>query len=96
MIKKLNKNYDAIVWSHGPEHITWDQFKSIHKDIQDKANHIVIYQAPIGFYPQGAEYNNPYEVHVATLYGHMFEELGYKSQNHLSDIVPSFTAWIVK
>ena len=45
-IDQLEETYDAIIWLHGPEHITWDQFLEVRKKIEAKSNHITIYQAP--------------------------------------------------
>ena len=78
----LNKNFDAIIWLHGPEHILWNDFLKCRTDIEEKANNIVIYQAPIGKYDQDEMYGNPYEKHVTTLTSNMFAELGYETINH--------------
>lgn len=95
-IKTLDKNFDAIIWLHGPEHIEWKDFLNVRKDIEDKANHIVVYQAPIGFYPQGEIYGNPYEKHLTTLGAEMFKPLGYFTENHNTHGEFTFSAWIVK
>lgn len=81
-IKDLKRTYDAIIWLHGPEHIFWEEFLEIREEIEAKANKLVIYQAPIGYSPQGELYENPYEKHVQTLEPHMFEELGYEMVLH--------------
>ena len=103
-IKNLDRTFDAIIWLHGPEHVTWEQFLNIRKDIESKANKIVMYQAPIGHCPQGAEYGNEYEIHLSTLTGEMFKELGYNVLNNLHAENPeyalpsewTFSAWIEK
>ena len=82
-IKNLNRKFDAVIWLHGPEHITWDEFKEVRSDIEDRSNHLTIYQCPIGEYPQGALYNNPYENHVSTITAEMFTDLGYDTIEHV-------------
>ena len=52
-IDTINDEWDAIIWLHGPEHVHWNEFLEIRRHIESKANKIVIYQAPIGEYPQG-------------------------------------------
>lgn len=76
-IDQLNRTFDCIYWSHGPEHILWDEFLSTNKKIEEKADKLVIYECPNGLFEQGTMYNNPYEKHVQTLYPNQFEQLGY-------------------
>ena len=92
-IKNIDRKFDAIIWLHGPEHIMWEEFLECRTDIENKANHLVVYQAPIGVYPQDALYDNPYEKHVSTLYSSMFSDLGYKTEEYGID-EPTFSAWI--
>lgn len=92
-IHSMNRMFDAIIWLHGPEHITWDQFVLCRKDIESKANKLVIYQAPVGEYPQGVLYNNPYEQHVSILYPELFEELGYSVEHYSEFGEPTLSAW---
>lgn len=95
-IKQMNRTFDAIIWLHGPEHITWDDFLRCRFDIESKANKLIIYQAPIGEYPQDDLYGNPYEKHVSTLYSSMFARLGYKTEDHNKNGEHTFSAWIEK
>lgn len=95
-IKNLERSFDAIIWLHGPEHITWDEFLNCRKDIESKANKIVIYQAPIGEYPQDELYGNPYERHVSSLTSDMFKTLGYEIKDHVENGEHTFSAWIKK
>lgn len=81
-IDKIEKNFDAIVWLHGPEHIYWKEFLETRKKIELKANTIVIYQAPIGECPQDEIYGNSFEKHVEVLYPEMFKEIGYETYSH--------------
>ena len=95
-IDKLEESYDAVIWLHGPEHVTWDKFLLIDKKIEEKATRLVLYQAPIGEYPQDAIYGNPYERHVNTLYPEMFAELGYVTYSHEKEGEKTFSAWKYK
>ena len=95
-IDQLEETYDAIIWLHGPEHITWDQFLDVRKKIEAKSNHITIYQAPIGEYPQDELYGNVYEKHVSVLYPEQFEELGYEIFDHTPEGEKTFSAWTEK
>lgn len=78
----LAENFDIIQWLHGPEHLLWEDFLKCRHDIESKASKLVLYQAPIGIYPQEALYDNIYERHLTTLYPNMFAELGYKIVLH--------------
>lgn len=95
-IKSLNKKFDAIIWLHGPEHVQWEDFLVFRKDIEDCANHLVIYQAPEGVYPQEDLYDNVYERHVQTLNEQMFKDLGYKTNNFIEFGEPTFSAFLIK
>lgn len=89
-IKKLGLVWDGIIWLHGPEHLAWEDFLSVRKEIEDCCNKIVIYQAPIGHCPQGELEGNPYEKHLSTLTPDMFNELGYQTKYPLET---TFSAW---
>ena len=95
-IQRLERNYDAIVWLHGPEHITWEDFLACREKIEAKSNVITLYQAPIGECPQEDIYGNPYERHVQTLCPKMFEELGYNIFDHSPFNEKTFSAWVEK
>jgi len=95
-ISKIQKTYDAIIWLHGPEHILWEEFLVCRKDIEQKANKLVIYQAPIGEYPQEELYGNPYEQHVVSLNSKMFKDLGYQTIDHIENGERTFSAFIEK
>lgn len=95
-IKNLNRTFDAVIWLHGPEHISWDDFLSCRHDIESKSRNITIYQAPIGEYIQDELYGNPYEKHISTLTGSMFKELGYEVVDHDQNGEFTFSAWITK
>lgn len=95
-VKKIGKNFDAIIWLHGPEHVPWADFLKMRKDIEDCANKVVIYQAPEGEYTQGEMYGNIYESHVASLNEKMFADLGYQTNNFLSDGENTFSAYVIR
>ena len=82
-IKDINRNFDATIWLHGPEHILWEEFLTCRKEIENKSEILTLYQCPIGEYPQGALYNNPYENHVSTIFPNMFSSLGYDVVEHV-------------
>lgn len=95
-IDQLEENFDAIIWLHGPEHITWDQFLEVRTKIENKSNVITIYQAPVGEYPQDEMYGNIYEKHVSVLHPDLFKNLGYEVHNHTEEGEKTFSAWIEK
>ena len=95
-IDKIDKTFDAIVWLHGPEHITWEQFLEVRNKIEEKSKYLTIYQAPIGIYPQGELYNNPFERHITTLYPEMFADLGCKTESYEEYGEKTFSAWALK
>jgi len=95
-IKMLNKKFDAIIWLHGPEHVKWEDFLNFRQDIEDSANHLIIYQAPEGFYPQEDIYGNVYEKHIQILSEKMFKDLGYKTNNFIEFGEATFSAFTIK
>ena len=95
-IEQLEETFDAIIWLHGPEHITWDHFLKIRNKIEEKSNVITIYQAPIGEYPQDELYGNIHEKHVSVLYPDLFKSLGYDVYDHTSEGEKTFSAWVEK
>jgi hypothetical protein len=95
-IETINKKFDAIIWLHGPEHIIWDDFLTTRIKIENMANNIIIYQAPINEYPQGELYNNPYEKHVQALTPEMFKLLSYNVVEHNKNGEFTFSAYIQK
>lgn len=96
-IESLGRKFDAVIWLHGPEHVSWEEFLSVRTSIENCADKIVIYQAPTGECPQDELYSNPFERHVSTLYPEPFEQLGYKTINHdKGGKYLSFSAYIEK
>lgn len=95
-IETLGRTFDAIIWLHGPEHIIWNEFLTTRLLIEKMANKLVIYQTPIGDFPQGELYQNPHEKHVQTLQPYMFEQLEYKIVLHNKNGEFTFSAYIEK
>ena len=71
------KSFDFVLWLHGPEHVSWQEFLALRPALEGVSRHGVIYQAPIGDRPQGNLYGNPYEQHREVLLPTMFEKLHY-------------------
>ena len=66
------KNY-AFIWEHGPEHVSKAEASNVIKAFQPKAGLISI-ETPLGPYPQGPLYGNPYEEHVSTWFREDYEK----------------------
>jgi len=62
---KIEKNYDLIVWYHGPEHVARDEAIKTFEKLEDHANKMLILGCPHGAYPQGPEYGNENERHLS-------------------------------
>jgi hypothetical protein len=92
-ISKLNIKVDLVIWLHGPEHIYWSEFLECKDTIESKSNYGVIYQAPIGDYPQGEIYQNKYEKHVQALTQDMFSDIGYDVENYKEFGEATFSAY---
>jgi hypothetical protein len=92
-IDLIEFNYDAVIWLHGPEHITWFDFLNINGDIERKAKKIVIYQMPIGEHPQGSLDGNPFEEHISVLNPEMFARYGYDIAIHKNENENTFSAY---
>lgn len=69
-------NYDAIIFWHGPEHLTKEQTFELTEKLKYKCD-LLVYATPWGKSPQGAEYGNENEVHVSTWYQRDFVEMGF-------------------
>ena len=59
-------SYDCILFWHGPEHVDKDRFLSALKDIEDKANEVLIFGMPLGKHPQGPAHGNKHEEHISS------------------------------
>ena len=69
--------HDALVWWHGPEHISKDELPALLDRLEQMVS-IIVLGCPWGKYDQGADYGNPHEEHRATLYPVDFIDLGYQ------------------
>lgn len=93
-IASLDKKFDAVLWLHGPEHISWNDFLLLRYSIESKSKYFTLYQTPLGPYFQGAIYGNPFEIHRTALFPKMFAKLGYTVKMHEEDPVPTFSAYV--
>ena len=59
-------NFDIIVWSNGPEHVTFEDFEIIINDLYYVAKDLVLLAVPYGNYwdNQEVKRNNPHEIHI--------------------------------
>tara|TARA_Y100000590_G_scaffold470044_1_gene661575 strand:+ start:6605 stop:7234 length:630 start_codon:yes stop_codon:yes gene_type:complete len=73
------KNFDCILFWHGPEHIEKKTFINKLPNIEKKANKIIIFGMPDGEEIQGAIYGNKFEEHISSWDVKDWEELGYKT-----------------
>jgi hypothetical protein len=72
------QSFDFILWLHGPEHVTREEFMKLRPVLEERSAHGVMYQAPIGDRPQGGDlYGNPYEKHLSVLLPIDFERMHY-------------------
>lgn len=98
-IAQIGRVWDTIIWLHGPEHIAQEELAETLRSVEECARHGVLVQAPIGFYPNGAEYGNPFEEHLSHLTPGVFEEqFGYDTLQHTGPTAGgstenTFSAW---
>lgn len=55
-------SFDCVVWLHGPEHLEKDISLDVIRFLVENINTVIL-SMPHGYYPQGALYNNPFEIH---------------------------------
>lgn len=77
---KTEKQWDIILWCHGPEHIEKSEIFKVLKNLEKIASKAVILGGPWGLYPQNAIYNNIHEIHKCTLYEEDFKILDYSTR----------------
>lgn len=85
-IRKFDaKQYDlkdvAIVWEHGPEHLTKEDAVKVINSMKEYASFIAI-EMPRKEYPQGELYGNPFEKHISAWDFEDFQKY-----------FPDFTVW---
>ncbi len=76
---KPEKQYDIVLWWHGPEHIEKSEIFEVLKNLEKISVKAVILGCLWGLYPQNAIYNNIHEIHKCTLYEEDFKSLGYNT-----------------
>ena len=75
--------FDNIVWSHGPEHVSYDDLLKIIPDIEYVAKNLILFVVPSGNFwdKQSNKLGNPHEVHVQkSLNEENFKLDGFKSR----------------
>jgi hypothetical protein len=70
---------DYTFWWHGPEHILPSQIESALIALEAITKRLIALACPWGLYDQGEHEGNPHEKHLATIYPHFFEWLGYET-----------------
>lgn len=70
--------FDMIFWDHGPEHVTFDELREVTSCLVKNAGKVVLYAAPWGSWPQGADGGNDLEVHRIDLSPDNLDSLGMK------------------
>ena len=73
------KNYDCILFWHGPEHVDKEIFLNKLPEIEKKANKLIIFGMPLGEEIQGQIYGNKWEEHISSWEKYEWEKLGYKT-----------------
>ena len=73
------KQFDTIIWWHGPEHVYLYEIKGILIDLATLCKGLIILGSPYGYYPQDAVGGNIHERHLSHLMPEDFEELGYRT-----------------
>ncbi|MBE3109322.1 MAG: hypothetical protein IMZ46_02240 [Acidobacteria bacterium] len=73
------KDYDSVVWWHGPEHIAATEFPAVLRRIERATTRMVILASPWGRYDQGPAEGNPFEEHLWAVYPEALWALGYET-----------------
>ena len=73
-----DREWDVVMWWHGPEHIEKKILPQTLKSLEKMANNYVVLGVPWGKYSQGNKDDNKWMIHKATLFPNDFLELGYK------------------
>jgi len=74
------KEFDTIIWWHGPEHVYHCEIKGILIDLATLCKGLIVLGAPYGYYPQDAYGENIHERHLSHLRPEDFYQWGYKSE----------------
>lgn len=95
-IKKFHLgSFDVVFFWHGPEHLRQDEIVPTLRSLERMCNHLIVCGMPFGFYEQGPEYGNRFEVHQSHIYPPFLEKLGYKTETLGSQdqVGSNITAW---
>ncbi len=77
---KTERQWDIILWWHGPEHIEKSEIFEVLKNLEKIESKAVILGCPWGLHPQNTIYNNIHEIHKCTLYEEDFKSLDYNTR----------------
>lgn len=72
----IEKQYDMLLWQHGPEHVFKSEALDFVDRVKGKFKHIV-FETPYGHNPQGEMYGNIYETHVSEWEESDYIKLGF-------------------
>lgn len=75
----LRPVYDVIVYHHGPEHITKDEFIAVLPELEKMSSVALLLGTPNGIWNKHGVFthDNPHEDHITNWYGEDFEKLGF-------------------
>ena len=68
--------FDAVVWWHGPEHLSMEEWPGAVRVLESMAP-LVILGCPWGVWEQGEADGNPFEVHQSSIYPEDLTSRGY-------------------
>lgn len=71
---------DVVFFWHGPEHLQQHEIPPTLSRLEAICNHVIVCGMPFGFYEQGPEYGNPFEMHQFHIYPSFLENLGYQTE----------------
>lgn len=75
------KSFDVTIALEVIEHVTKQEGVTLLSNLENLTRDIVIVSTPYGYYPQGKERNNIYEIHRSAWHPEDFQEKGYKTFN---------------
>lgn len=74
------QKWDAIIWWHGPEHVTKEEGKIVLSQLERLTKRLMVLGCPWGQNRAGPAYGNPYEEHLSHWYVKDMEKLGYETR----------------
>lgn len=80
--KVWDPRFDAVIWWHGPEHVTAAEAADLIRPggaFSQMATRLILLGAPWGRYDQGAVGGNEFERHLSTWLPADFEAFGYRT-----------------